>query len=243
MKTKVFFALAVVSFCAAPCVIPAQAHKASQKADLQTSSSLEELAALKARPLPALNTLKVAILPFSDYASTPEHIHIATAANWAIWTREGFQVAPLLSGFDALARDKKIEPGLSLRLDDAVRIGEALGVDWVVYGEVKELRPYKKDSLFKSGKYLMAGMRIAVADVKRGELVYWQMRSERVGGSGYFGGFQSSVAQQKRIGVMTVSSRSAQPLFDVFPAHTVVGKLPDSGGLAKIVDEAWPDKK
>ena len=237
MKIRVI--ATVVLMCAFFVVRPICADTTSSS----QGSTTEEIAALQKRPLPAPMAIKVAVLPFWDSSSTLLHTRSATAANWLLWQREGFIMTPLLDGFEALAQDKKAEPGMSLRLEDALRLGKVLGVDWVVYGEVRELRPYKKQTFFRDSKLLMAGMRIAVADVKREELVFWQTRSDRVGGKGFFNGFDKSAGQQKRIGLLTVSSRSLAPLFAAFPVHETEGKTPDSGKLQETIEKNWPDQK
>ncbi len=209
-----------------------------------TQGSTEtEISSLKERGLRLPSQIKVAILPFWDYSSSVEHVRLATSANWLLWSREGFKVSPILQAFDAVAADKKLEPGAALRREDAVRLGKALKVDWVVYGEVKELRPYKKTSFFRSTKNLMAAMRIAVASVKNDEVLYWQSRSEKIGGTGYFGGFQSKASQQKRVGVTTVSMKILAPLFAILPPHPVTGKVPESGDLSTFLNETWPPEK
>ena len=196
-----------------------------------------EVAALQ--PLPAPDTLKVAVLPFTAASSDSAHVRIATGANWLLFQREGFQMIPVKESFDALKKDGEVEPGLPLRKSDAVRLGKALGADWVIYGEVKELRPYKKESFFKTSKLMWASMRLAVADVNKEDLIFWQVRSRRIGGTGFAGGNYKSGESLARTGVISVSDLSLTPLMEALPKHEVKGEKPDTGDLAGFVKETW----
>lgn len=199
-----------------------------------------ELAALKAKPLPAPNTVKVAILPFWNAASKSDQQRTAAATLALMFTREGFQVLPLAESFRATEADKQIEPGQPLRKEDAIRIAATQGADWVVYGEIKEVTAYKKESLFKSSKNVRAGARYAIADVASKELLYWKNDSVKAGGTGYFGGFQSSGAQLERSGLVALSVVILQPFFEALPPHTTTGKPPESGAVAALVAQTWP---
>ena len=196
-----------------------------------------EVAALK--PLPAPSQTKVAVLPFAATSSDASHVRIGTGANWLLFQHEGFQMIPLKDSIEALKKDGDVEPGLPLRKADALRIGKALGADWVVYGEVKELRPYKKESFFKTSKLMWASMRLAVADVGKDDLMFWQVRSRRIGGTGFGGGNYKSGESLARTGVLSVSSQALEPLMEALPAHEVKGDKPDTGDLAGFVKETW----
>jgi TolB-like protein len=207
----------------------------------QQGSTAAEIAALKARPLPQPATVTVAILPFHDVTGSVSHVRMATVANYLLWQREGFQVIPIADSFKVTEADKDIEPGLPLRRNDAARVGKALGADWVVYGEVKQLEHYEKRGLFKEAKYLIAGVRIAVVDVRTGDTLYWHARSDKTGGTG--AGMNRKADTLKRRGAIIVSMNATKPLFDALPAHAVTGKSPDSGDVATIVERLWPGDK
>jgi TolB-like protein len=207
----------------------------------QQGSTAAEIAALKARPLPQPAKLKVAILPFHDVTGSISHVRMTTVANYLLWQREGFEVLPLTDSFKVIEADKDIEPGLPLRRTDAARLGKALGADWVVYGEVKQLDHYTKSGLFKEAKYLIAGVRIAVVDVHSGDTLYWHARSDKTGGTG--AGMNRKADTLKRRGAIIVSMNALKPLFDALPAHQVNGKTPDSGEIVTIVERLWPNDK
>lgn len=204
----------------------------------EQGSTPQEIAALKARPLPQPNTIKVAVLAFHDISGSLAHVRMASAANFLLWQREGFSLLPLSTTFAAQAADKELEPGLPLRRSDAVRLGKALGARYVVYGEVKELRHYVKRGAFKQGKYLIAGVRIAVADVESGEMLYWHERSDKTGGTG--GSINRKADTLKRRGAIIASMNALKPFFEVLPMHETQGKVPDSGDLATFINQTWP---
>lgn len=194
--------------------------------------------------LPAPSTLKVAVLPFYDAQSDVTHVQMASAANQLLFARHGFQMTPLLESFAAVKKDGDVEPGLPLRKSDALRIGKKLGVNWVVYGEIKEMRPYKKESFFGGqSKFMWASMRLAVMNVDKEELLFWQARSRRIGGTGFNKGFSKKGEQLVRTGVLSVSDQSFQALMDALPKHETKGDLPDSGDLAKFINETWGEAK
>ncbi|BCM89158.1 hypothetical protein IAD21_01002 [Abditibacteriota bacterium] len=203
-------------------------------------TAASDLAALK---LPAPADIKVAVLPFSDYASDQNHVRIASGANFLLFQRQGFQLLPLADSFAAAKADDELEPGLPLRKSDAVRLGKQLGADWVVYGEVKDLRSYKKETFFSRTKNMWAALRVAVANVNTGDLFFYGIRSRKVGGTGMQNGFQSKTEQLERVGVTSVSNDILEPLFKALPAHETKGKIPESGDLAGFVKQTWPKEK
>lgn len=221
------------------CISPL--HAADENPPQGTSA--EEIASLKARPLPQPNKVKVAVLPFWDAAGSVEHVRMASSANWLLFQREGFQMVPILDSFKALAEDKKVEPGATLRSEDAIRIGKTLGVDFVVYGEVKELAVFKKNSVFKQSKNINAALRIAITEVPSESLLYWHSRREKSGGTGIQKGFQSKMDSLKRKACVVVSALALQPLFAAFPPHSVTDNTIESGDIAGFMDRTWPDKK
>ena len=191
------------------------------------------------RPLPAPNAVKVAILPLWDYASNSEHQRTAAAVLALMFKREGFNLIPVADCFKATEADKQIEPGQAMRKEDAVRIATTLGADWVVYGEIKEITGYKKQSAFKNSKNVRVGARYAIADVPTKDLLYWKNETVKAGGTGYFNGFQSKGAQLERSGLVAVSTLILKPFFDSLPTHSQ-GKPPESGEVAQFIAETWP---
>ncbi|HVF10518.1 MAG TPA: hypothetical protein VNA16_06935, partial [Abditibacteriaceae bacterium] len=134
-----------------------------------------------------------------------------------------------------------IEPGQPLRREDALRIAKPFNADWVVYGEVKEMRARKKRGAFKSSKNLFATLRLAVADCKTDELFYWKSRTDKVGGSGVFGGFQLKGTKLIRLGALVGARNNLEPLLQAMPRHDVKGPLPDNDALLKFMVQTWPD--
>ena len=207
----------------------------------QEGTSVEELSVLQSRPLPLPNETKVAILPFTDSTGSIGNLRMGTVANYLIWEREGFRVMPLTDSFQALKEDKEVEPGLPLRRGDAQRLGKKLNADWVVYGDIRELSHYRKVTAFKNSKYLIAGVRIAVVDVKSGETLYWHSRVDKTGGKASSG--RSSATTLRRRGAIIVSANAIQPFFHVLPPHVVGQKDIDSGDVASMVETLWPGDK
>lgn len=88
-------------------------------------------------------------------------------------------------------------------------------------------------------------MRIAVAEIPAiktasGDILYWQLRSERRGGTGIFHGQTKSGDTLKRTACIAVSYDILKPLFDAFPAHEQDKKEIESGDLADFVNATWP---
>jgi hypothetical protein len=169
----------------------AQAQEAEQQIK---GTTVEEL---KASDWPDPSTVKVAILPLRDVKGMERHTQVATGAVALAFMRCGFQFAPELERRDmdglaavlvetanAVAEDKQIAPDESLRLGDAVRIGEGLGADWVVYGEVLDLHTYEKRSFFSIRKKAVANIKVKVADVRTGELVMSRQKEDKGSGGG-----------------------------------------------------------
>ena len=222
-------------------VSPVAAKKEKAEDTPEQGSTPEEIAALKARPLPQPNTIKVAILPFVDTSGSVSHVRMGTVSNYLLWKGEGFQMVPIMDGFKAVEADKDLEPGLPLRRAEAVQLGKTVGADWAVYGEVRELRPYTKTGVFKAAKYLIAGVRISVVDVNSGETVYWHQRSEKTGGTGI--GTNRHADTLKRRGVVIASMLALKPLFDAFPQHEADKEPPKSDDVATMVEQLWPNDK
>ncbi len=235
---RIFLKTTTLGLAAALLVLSPVGAKEKSDDTPEQGSTTEEIAALQARPLPQPQALKVAILPFWDSEGSISHVRMATVANYLLWQREGFQMIPIQDGFKALEADKEVERGLALRRGEAARLGKAVGADWAVYGEVRDLRHYTKKTVFKEAKYLIAGVRIAVVDVNTGETIYWHQRSDKTGGTGI--GTMRKAGTLKRRGVVIASVNALKPFFAAFPAHDVKGNPPDSGEIAAFVNQTWP---
>lgn len=231
----------VITFVTILCAFCARNTYADNKDDdAPRGTSAEDLAKLKERPLPQPHDLKVAILPLWDASGSKDNTYTATASVWLLWQKEGFNLTPILDGFKARDEDGDVEPGMALRKEDAIRIGEKLGVDWVVYGEVLQLEQSYKQSFFMTAKYVRASLRIAIAEVPHdksstGSIIYWQIRNERRGG-----GRNKSGDTLKRLASIVVAQDILQPFFDAFPEHKHSDEKLDTGDVAKFVDETWP---
>ncbi len=180
---------------------------------------------------------KVLVLPMWDYTSDVSHQQVATAAIYEQFVHEGFAVENILTGFDLAQKDKDIEPGRPLRKADALRIGKAAGLDWVVYGEVKELRVYEKKKLIGSGKKILCSLRLCVADCHVDDVIFWANRSDALG---------DTLSRRKsskliRVGLQSVSERILSELFDALPKHEAKGPVPNDQTLLDLEKSTWPD--
>lgn len=209
------------------------AHADKERAPEGTSK--QELAA---RRLPSPGATRVAVLPFWDYSSDINHTRVGSAVNWLLFQHEGFSMIPLPQSFAAFASDKDAEPGLALRKSDAQRIGKSLRADWVVYGEVRELRVYKKQSVFRNSRKVAASLRIAVLDCRSGELFYWKTHSDTVGGAP----IKNKYDKLLRLGALRVSQTALADLFSSLPAHQMVGKTPETDDVATFVNSLWKEE-
>lgn len=182
----------------------------------------------------------MAVLPFSDYASDIERERVASSATYLYCAHEGFKLVPIVDCFKATAADKEIEPGLPLRKSDAVRIGKALGADWVIYGEVKEADTRKKQGFFNATKRTKGSIRLSIADCAADKLIYWQSRTDvtvtNVGLSG------RSTHNAVRVVLRDVTGHVVRPLCEAMPKHTA-GKDVDTDELLNFVNNTWPAPK
>lgn len=185
---KLIFTVFIITCCI---LHTGNAWSKEKNAEPPRGTSEEEVAELKSRPLPHPNDIKVVILPLWSSSGSRGDTRIGTSATWLLCQREGFDLMPILDGFAAVDGDNEMEPGLPIRREDAERIGRKLGADWVIYGEIQELRHYHKRSWFKDAKYSEGGFRLAVLEIpedkdKNASILYWQMRKQRRGGTGFF---------------------------------------------------------
>lgn len=208
------------------------------RADKERAPEGTSKQALSARHLPSPSAIKVAILPFWDYSSDVNHTRVGSAVNWLLFQHEGFAMIPLLQSFAAFASDKDAEPGLALRKSDAQRIGKSVGADWVVYGEVREVRVYKKESVWRNSRKVAASMRIAVLDCRSGELFYWKTHSNTVGGPP----IKNRYDKLLRLGALRVSQTALVDLFSSLPSHQTLGNVPETDDVATLVNSIWKEE-
>ena len=185
---------------------------------------------------------KVLIVPPWDYTSDISHQRIATAAIYQHFQYEGFDVLPILAGFTKVAEDKELEPGLPLRKADAVRLGKAAGAHMVVYGEIKELRTYEKESKLIGSKKKICSMRLCVADCENGEVIFWAERTDALGDTG----FSELLSRRKtsrlmRVGLQAVTERILADFFYALPKHETKGAKPNDKSLLDLEKATWPD--
>jgi hypothetical protein len=207
---------------------------------------------LKKAALPAPSTVKVAVLPLQDIKNVERHTQVATAAVALTFMRCGFQFAPELKTRDAaglaavlhatnqaVLADKKIAPGEPLRLEDAVRIGNALGADWVVYGDVVDMHTYMKTSFFVNQKKGVANLKIKIANVATGETIMSRQMEE----SGSGGGASAVVFRRATALERTICNRCAITMLrDVcaaLPAHINSPEGEPTEDDVMAVEEAW----
>lgn len=232
-RFRVWSAMVLVALCVS--VFGAVSSRAAE-GKAPEGTSREELAE---RKLPVPAAIKVAVLPFWAYSSDVHHTRIGSSVQWLLFQHEGFSMIPLPQSFAAFDKDKEAEPGLALRKLDAQRLGKTLGADWVVYGEVRELRVYKKESFFRESRKVIAGLRIAVLDCKSGELFYWKTASGSMGGAPIKNKFDKLL----RLGVLRVSETALTDLFISLPTHKTVGEKPDTGDIAAFMQTLWKDEE
>ncbi len=135
--------------------------------------------------LPIPSQTKVAVLPF--YAPIKkEHVKYATEATFKLFQEAGFTMIPQEDAATAFESDTQKEAGEALTKEDALRIGKAVGADWVVYGKLPDLSTYTKQSFFSTAKKARVSMKISVIDAKTGEIIFWQFGSDAGGGGGMF---------------------------------------------------------
>jgi hypothetical protein len=241
-KINHFKTVTFITILCALCINFAYAKK--RKDDKPQGTTAAELAQLKARPLPQPSSLKIAVLPLLDNSGLTENTRIGTAAVWMLLQRQNFNLTPILSGFKVRDNDNEIEPGAPLRKEDAVRLGKKLGVNWVIYGEVQELRVSKKTGLIKSSKYADASLRLVIADVSSGNILFWQSRHERAGGNAAIWGHGNhGDLTLKREGAIKDASAILDPFFAAFPQHAVSEDKFDEGVLKDYIDQVWPNNK
>ncbi|MFB3882515.1 MAG: hypothetical protein ACE149_14705 [Armatimonadota bacterium] len=207
---------------------------------------------LKKAALAAPSTIKVAVLPLQDAKNVARHTQVATAAVALGFMRCGFQFAPELKTRDAaglaavlhatnlaLLADRKIAPGEPLRLEDALRIGQSLGADWVVYGDVVDMHTYMKTGFFVNQKKGVVNLRIKIAKVATGELIMSRQLEE----SGSGGGVSALVFRRATALERTICNRCMvtihRDLCTALPGHTHASEAEPTEEEVAAVEEAW----
>ncbi len=112
--------------------------------DMQ-GTTVDELAQSQ---LPAPSEVTVALLPFWDYKNITRHTEVCRHHLHRYFTRHGFTVVPPALVSAVVSQDTKLEPGVPMRRDDAMRIATKVGADWAIYGNVLQLETYEKKSAF-----------------------------------------------------------------------------------------------
>ena len=245
MRRALVMALVVLSAC---CVL-----SIARATDI-SGTTLDEL---KARSIADPATIKVAILHFYDPKGVDRHVRVATIAVALNLMRCGFQFTPelkresldsfskgdaenlarvLMQDQAAVAADKEVAPDESLRQADAVRIGRAIGADWVVYGEVVEMQAYRGGGGIKKGA---ANIKIKIVDLRSGESVLSRQGYDR--GSG--GGVSSFVVRKstalERVICQRCVNETLADLCTALPKHPHHPADPPSEEQALAVGDAW----
>jgi len=185
---------------------------AATAGDMQ-GTTVDELAQLQ---LPPPSEVTVALLPFSDYKNLTRHTEVCRHHLHRYFTREGFRVVPPGLVTAVVSQDTKLEPGLPMRRDDAVRIAAKLGADWAIYGNVLQLETYEKKSVFSERKKAKVGIRLAIVAVETGEILFWRQRFDTSGGHG---GATKRATSMERTAADVCLTRILEDFFAVLPEH------------------------
>lgn len=209
--------------------------KKAPAADAFEGTSDEDLKQLKeATKLPQPAQIKLAVLPFHDFADYKLRMREATATTFLYWEHEGFQMVPMADSINALAADKAVEPGEALRRADAVRLGKALGADWAIYGEIKNVDSYEKTSLFSQKKGGSLTVRLSVVDCKSEELVYWRTLSASHSAPRGLGGEKRD--KINRMALEVAVRYLSDPFFAALPEHATVANVKGKNAAHQIDD-------
>jgi curli biogenesis system outer membrane secretion channel CsgG len=221
---------------------------AASAGDIEGTTAAE----LKQLSLPSPSTIRVAVLPLFDMKSMERHTQVATAGVALALMRCGFQLVPepkardaaglaasLHETGEAIKADRRIAPGESLRLEDALRIGQSLGADWVLYGEVVDLHTYMKTGFFQNKKKGVANLKLKIANVATGELVMARQYEDSGSGGGVSGlVFRRATALERTICVRC-SNAMLRDLCAALPTHTHSPDGEPGDDEVMAVEEAW----
>lgn len=181
---------------------------------------------LSGKSLPEPQSARVAVLPVWSVDGRDDHVRWATLAIYVLLQRHGFKLISWKDALEATLSYSEAEPGEPLRRQDACKIAAGLQADWVVYGQLHELEAYWKESFLTRRRKAKCTMKLVVADVHTGEVVYWHHRSEVCGGHG-----SAKANFQERNAVAVTVTRALQPLLRALPEHHV-----EEGGVVHAGD-------
>ncbi len=176
-------------------------------------TTVDELARLQ---LPAPSEVTVALVPFWDYKNLPRHTEVCRDHLHRYFTREGFRVVPPGLVTAVVSQDTKLEPGLPMRRDDAVRLATKLGADWAIYGNVMQLETYEKKSFFSERKKAKVGIKLTIVAAATGEILFWRQRFDTSGGHG---GATKRATSMERTAADVCLTRILEDFFAALPDH------------------------
>ncbi len=203
-------------------------------------TTVDELAQLQ---FPPPSEVTVALLPFWDYKNLTRHTEVCRHHLHRYFTREGFTVVPPALVSAVVSQDTKLEPGVPMRRDDAVRIAAKVGADWAIYGNVLQLETYMKKSFFGERKKAQVGIKLTIVAADSGKILFWRQRFDTSGGHG---GFTKRATSMERTAADVCLTRILTDFFAVLPAHELqeeVGSCcaPLAQGKVREAYEAEPD--
>ena len=176
-------------------------------------TTVDELAQLQ---LSQPSQTTVALLPFWDYKNITRHTEVCRHHLHRYFTREGFRVVPPGLVTAVVSQDTKLEPGLPMRRDDAVRLATKLGADWAIYGNVMQLETYEKKSFFSERKKARVSIRLAIVAAGTGEILFWRQRFDTSGGHG---GATKRATSMERTAADVCLTRILEDFFAALPDH------------------------
>ena len=188
----------------------------------QEGMTWEELAANN--PPQAAGT-SVAVMPF--WATNERQTELARGAVLLNLLRLGFQLVPEVGSLAAVAAetdnaveaDTEREPGARLGRQDATRVGQLLGAQYAIYGEIEALRTDMHRRFFRNRKVGAIDIRFVIVNTESGEILYWtRIQDTGSGGTGFWAAKATSI--ERRLLVRTVNH-----IFDdiarALPGHSI----------------------
>lgn len=154
----------------------------------QEGSAPQDLAQRKP---PRPNDVYVAVLPF--WGVVEGQSTVARACVMLNLMRHGFRIAPKGSASVraaaratdvAVRRDPEYEPLARMEVEDAARVGRALGADWVIYGQIGELRTESAGGEILPQKVGVLDLRLWLIEARSGQVLFWRRTRDTVPGGG-----------------------------------------------------------
>ncbi len=176
-------------------------------------TTIDEMAQLQ---LPAPSDVTVALLPFWDYKNLTRHTEVCRHHLHRYFTREGFALVPPALVTAVVSQDTKLEPGVPMRRDDALRIAAKVGADWAIYGNVLQLETYEKKSFFSKRKKAQVSIKLTIVSADSGRVLFWRQRFDTSGGHG---GFTKRATSMERTAADVCLTRILTDFFAALPAH------------------------